>query len=84
MDYTRGKWERYNAPNGEHLWCGDKHIADFDGENANADAKLCVVAPLLYEALGCVLRSYALWGKVTQPDIAFARKAQAKAESRNE
>jgi len=22
------KWERHNAPNGEHIWCGDEHIAD--------------------------------------------------------
>lgn len=21
-------WERHNAPNGEHIWCGNKHIAD--------------------------------------------------------
>lgn len=28
MEYTKGEWERHNAPNGEHIWCGDKHIAD--------------------------------------------------------
>jgi len=22
------KWERHNTPNGEHIWCGDEHVAD--------------------------------------------------------
>ena len=51
MNYTKGVWERHNAPNGEHIWVGDEHIADFDGENCNADAKLCVASPDMYEAL---------------------------------
>lgn len=51
MEYTKGNWERYNAPNGEHIWCGSEHIADFDGKNASENARLCVSAPKLYEAL---------------------------------
>ncbi len=55
MEYTKGNWERHNRLYGnevtEHIWCGEKHIADFDGDNATANAKLCVAAPDLYEAL---------------------------------
>ena len=55
MEHTKGNWERHNRLYGtmvtEHIWCGDKHIADFDGENATANAKLCVVAPALYDDL---------------------------------
>ena len=25
---TNDKWESHNAPNGAHIWCGEKHIAD--------------------------------------------------------
>lgn len=28
MGDTKELWERHNAENGEHIWCGDKHIAD--------------------------------------------------------
>lgn len=29
MGHTKvEQWERHNAENGEHIWCGDEHIAD--------------------------------------------------------
>lgn len=35
-DFTKGEqWERYNAPNGGHIWCGDMHIADIITDTNN-------------------------------------------------
>jgi len=39
-------WERHNAPNGEHIWCGDKHIADIvtDTDNPSWDENVNEIA----------------------------------------
>ena len=59
-NYTK-EWRRFNRLYGtevtEHIWCGDEHIADFDGKDATANAKLCVAAPKLYEALKALFKS---------------------------
>lgn len=91
MNYTKGKWERHNAANGEHIWCGDEHIADLDGDNANANAKLVVSAPDLYEVCKAIVaertRCLNVPGPVTVREIydldkmdRIARRALAKAE----
>jgi hypothetical protein len=41
------QWQRHNAPNGEHIWEGDKHIADITGES---EEKIAEVAKFLVEA----------------------------------
>lgn len=40
------KWERHNAPNGEHIWAGDRHIADIvtDTDNPGCDANVTEIA----------------------------------------
>ena len=39
-------WERHNADNGEHIWCGDKHIADIvtDTDNPEWDKNVNEIA----------------------------------------
>ena len=39
-----GEWEAWTAPNGGHIWCGETHIADTDGEDALANTHLIVAA----------------------------------------
>lgn len=40
------KWERHNAPNGEHIWVGDTHIADIvtDTDNPGCDTNVTEIA----------------------------------------
>jgi len=45
MNYTKGEWRNWSAPNGYHIWAGDVHIADVgDKEDAeqSANANLIV------------------------------------------
>ena len=49
--YTKGEWQKWSSPSGGHIWCGDKHIADTDGEDAIANAHLIASAPDCYEGL---------------------------------
>lgn len=46
MDYNEGKWERNNAEDGKHIWCGRKHIADIvtDITNPKWDANVGEIA----------------------------------------
>ena len=67
MEYTKGEWVKYNRLYGtevtEHIWCGDKHIADLDGEDATANAHLIASAPMLYEACKLALKYLRPLGK---------------------
>ena len=86
MNYTKGEWKRHNTPNGEHIWGGDEHIADFDGENANANAKLCAAAPDMYQALNAIIarrtECHQAEAAHTPHEIELACNAIAKAEGK--
>ena len=43
---NNNQWERHNAPNGEHIWQGDRHIADIvtDVDNPGWDAEVNEIA----------------------------------------
>ena len=49
MTHTPEPWERHTAPNGTHIWSGDKHIADVDDHD---DGHLIATAPKLLRDLG--------------------------------
>mgnify|MGYP001592525511 CR=1 FL=1 len=88
MNYTKGEWEVEPIIKGETYIILTKYhryelarVFIHNGEQ-KTNAHLMASAPDMYEALDCILRSWTLWGKVTQPDIINARKVLAKAEGK--
>ena len=47
---TQQQWERHNAPNGEHIWQGDTHIADITGESEEVIAEVAKFAVVSHNA----------------------------------
>jgi len=55
MNYTKGEWRNWSAPNGYHIWAGDVHIADVgDKEDAEQSAN----ANLIVEVVNACPVSY--------------------------
>jgi len=87
MNYTKGKWERHSAPNGYHIWCGNKHIADVgdkEDKEQSGNAYLISAAPDMYEALKATIarrmECHETESAYIPPEIELAYKALAKAE----
>jgi len=43
-------WQRWNAPNGEHIWQGNIHIADITGEDEKEIAEVAKFAVVSHNA----------------------------------
>lgn len=84
--HTKGEWVKYNRLYGtevtEHIWCGDKHIADLDGEDATANAHLIAAAPDMYEALKEALMDIGKTGYTKVRHIVAMQEALSKAEGK--
>ena len=50
MGKNDNQWERHNAPNGEHVWQGDKHMADITGNNESILAEISKFAVIAHNA----------------------------------